>query len=101
MNYKIHFIPDAVSDYKLLDGRIKKLVNGKIDKLKTNPFLGEALGNRNNIDLRGFYKIYIDKKTFRLIYRITGDEVEIIEIWGIGKRDKLEIYQIIGQRLKK
>ena len=58
----IQFIPEAAKDYKLLDGNIKKLVNDKINKLKENPFLGEALGNKNNIDLTGFYKLYAAKK---------------------------------------
>jgi len=95
----IQFIPEAVKDYKSLDGSIKILVNEKIDKLKENPFLGEALGNKNNIDLTGFYKIYIAKKAYRIIYRIVKNEIEIIEIWGIGKRDKAEIYKIIGKRV--
>jgi mRNA interferase RelE/StbE len=96
----IQFIPEAVEDYKLLDGSIKKLVNEKIDKLKENPFLGDALGNRHNIDLTGYYKIYVAKKTYRIVYRIINDEIKIIEIWGIGRRDKLEIYKTIGKRIK-
>jgi hypothetical protein len=32
---------------------------------------------------------------------IIKDEIEIIEIWDIGKRDKTEIYKIIGQRILK
>jgi mRNA interferase RelE/StbE len=95
----IQFIPEAVKDYKSLDGSIKILVNEKIDKLKENPFLGEALGNKNNIDLTGFYKIYVAKKSYRIIYRIVKSRIEIIEIWGIGKRDKMEIYEIIGKRI--
>jgi hypothetical protein len=46
MNCQIQFIPEAANDYKSLDGSIKKLVNDKIDKLRENPFLGEALGNK-------------------------------------------------------
>ena len=94
----ILFIPEAVKDYKSLDGSIKILVNEKIDKLKENPFLGEALGNKNNIDLTGFYKIYVAKKSHRIVYRIVKNKIEIIEIWGIGKRDKMKIYEIIGKR---
>ncbi|MCL1817397.1 MAG: type II toxin-antitoxin system RelE/ParE family toxin [Spirochaetaceae bacterium] len=95
----IQFIPEAVKDYKSLDGSIKKLVNEKIDRLKENPFLGEALGNKNNIDLTGYYKIYTAKKSYRIVYRILKNEIEIIEVWGIGKRDKMEIYKIIGKRV--
>jgi mRNA interferase RelE/StbE len=101
MNFDIQFIPEAAEDYTSLDGSIKKQVNGKIDKLKENPFIGEALGNKNNIDLTGYYKIYVAKKAYRIVYRIIKNEIEIIEIWGIGKRDKMEIYKIIGQRISK
>jgi mRNA interferase RelE/StbE len=101
MNFEIQFIPEAAEDYRSLDGSIKKQVNEKIDKLKENPFLAEALGNKNNMDLAGYYKIYVAKKAYRIIYRIIKDKIEIIEIWGIGKRDKMEIYKIIGQRIIK
>ena len=101
MTFHIQFIPEAADDYRSLDGSIKKLVNEKIDKLKENPFLGEALGNKNNMDLTGFYKIYVAKKTYRIVYRLVKNEVEIVEIWGIGKRDKMEIYKIVGKRKTK
>ena len=96
----IKFIPEAVKDYKSLDGSIKKLVNEKMEKLEENPYLGEALGNRYNIDLTGYFKIYVYKKIYRIVYRIVKDEIEIIEIWGIGKKDKMEIYKEVGKRIK-
>ena len=101
MKYEIEFIPEAVKDYKKLDGSIKKLVNSKIDDLSQNPLLGESLGNKFNIDLSGFYKIYLAKKKYRIVYKLhSDDKIEIIEVLGIGKRDKEEIYRIIGSRLK-
>jgi mRNA interferase RelE/StbE len=101
MKYRIELIPEAQKDYKKLDGSIKKLVNKKIDELSEKPFIGEKLGNKNNIDLTGFYKIYVAKKSIRLVYRLLSPkEIEVIEIWGIGKREKEEIYKIIGQRLQ-
>ena len=97
MNVK--FITEAAAEYKSLDNSIKKLANKIIDKLEENPFLGEKLGNKNNIDLTGFYKIYFAKKTHRIVYRIVKNEIEIIEIWGIGKRDKMEIYKAVKKRI--
>ena len=100
MSYRIELISEAQNDYKNLDGSIKKLVNKKLNELSEKPFLGEQLGNKHNIDLTGFFKIYVAKKSYRIVYRIiTPTKIEIIEIWGIGKRNKEEIYRIIGKRL--
>ena len=100
MSYEIELIPEAKIDYKKLDGSIKKLVNKKFGELSKKPLLGEQLGNKHNIDLTGFYKLYVAKKSIRIVYRLlTPTQIEIIEIWGIGKREKDEIYKIIGKRL--
>jgi len=100
MDYKILFIVDAQEDYKKLDGSVKNSVNKKIDELQTNPFLGERLGNKFNIDLTGFFKIYVHGKKYRIVYRLIDPEnIEIIEIWGIGKREREEIYRTIGKRI--
>jgi len=101
MPYQIEFIKDAIQDYKELDGSIKKSINKKLEELAENPFLGEKLGHKFNIDLTGFLKIYIHGKKYRIVYRlISPEKVEIIEIWGIGKREKEEIYKLIGKRIK-
>jgi mRNA interferase RelE/StbE len=102
IKYEVQFIPEAVEDYKSLDGSIKKLVAKKIEELEVNPFLGEQLGHKFNIDLTGFLKTYIASKKYRIVYRlISPEKVEIVEIWGIGKREKEEIYRTIGKRLGK
>lgn len=45
--------------------------------------------------------MYACNKSVRIVYRlITPEKVEIVEIWGIGKRDKLKIYKtVVGDRL--
>ena len=79
MAYKIEFIPEAAKDYKELDGSIKKLVNKKIEEIENNPFLGEKLGNKFNIDLTGVppgnHKIYVRTKDSRgyWSYNMSGD----------------------------
>lgn len=96
----IEFIPEAAADYQTLDGSVKKMADKKLEKLEENPFLGEKLGNKNNIDLTGYYKLYFLKKRYRIVYRIVQNEIEIIEIWGIGKRDKMEVYKNIAKRIR-
>ena len=97
---KIEFIQEAVTEYRSLDGRIKILADKILEKLEKNPFLGEKLGNKNNIDLTGYYKLYFNRKKHRIVYRIVKNEIEIIEIWGIGKRDKMEIYKAVNKRIE-
>ena len=99
----IKLIPEAEKEYRNLDGSLKKMVDEKFEALEKNPFLGESLGNKNNIDLTGFYKIYFNKKRCRIVYRITEEvkSIEIIEVWGIGKREKMEIYKDVEKRIIK
>lgn len=101
MAYKVEFLPEAEKDFDSLDGSLKTEAAKKIDALSEKPFLGKPLGNKLGIDLTGFYKLYFDKKRYRIVYRIVGERLEVIEIFGIGKRDKEEIYKIAARRLKK
>ena len=102
MPFSIEFLPEAADEYTKLDGSVRKDVNKKLAELAENPFLGERLGHKFNIDLTGFLKIYAHGKKHRIVYRlITPERVEVVEIWGIGKRKKEEIYRLIGKRLEK
>ena len=101
MAYKIAFLPDAEKDFENLAGSLKKQAAKKIDSLADNPFLGKPLGNKLGIDLTGFYKLYFAKKKYRIVYRLMREHIEVIEIIGIGKRDKAEVYKLIAKRLKK
>src|SRR3972149_11039442 len=101
MVYRIEFLPDAEKDFDALDGSIRKEVTKKIDALAENPFLGKPLGKKYGLDLTGFYKLYVAKKRYRIVYRLIGEHIEVIEIVGIGKRDKEEIYKLAARRIKK
>ena len=101
MVYKIEFLPDAEKDFDALDGSIRIEVAKKIDALADNPFLGKPLGKKYGVDLTGFYKLYVSKKKYRIVYRLIGKHIEVIEIVGIGKRDKEEVYKLVARRLKK
>ena len=64
-----------------MDGSIRVEVDKKFARLDKNPFLGYPLGNKANMDLTGFYKLYACGKTVCIVYRLlTPEEVEIIEI---------------------
>ncbi len=41
---------------------------------------------------------YVSKKKYRIVYRLLGEDIEIIEIVGIGKREKEEIYKLLTRQ---
>ena len=100
MTCKIEFLPEAEKDFAALDGSVKKEIVRKIDDLAGNPYLGKPLGNKFGINLTGFYKLYAVKKKYRIVYRVLAEQIEVIEIIGIGKREKEEIYRLVAGRLK-
>jgi mRNA interferase RelE/StbE len=101
MACKIEFLPDAHKDFKRLSGHLQKQAAKKIDALADNQFLGDPLGNKLGIDLSGFYKLYFAKKKYRIVYRIVRERIEVIEIVGIGRRDKAKIYKMVAKRIEK
>ena len=101
MAYKVEFLPVAEKDFDALDASIRKEVAKKIEGLAENPFLGKPLGKKYGVDLTGFYKIYVSRKKYRIIYRLIGKHIEVIEVVGIGKREKEEVYRLVARRLKK
>lgn len=101
MAYKVELIPEAKDDFDSLDGAVRKKAAKKIDALAENPFLGKPLGNKQGLDLTGFYKIYVDKKKYRIVYRLIGEYVEVIEVVAIGRRDKDAVYKLVTSRLRR
>ena len=98
MEYEIKFHPEALKEFCALDGSIKKLVKKQLDKLKTSPFLGEELGNKNGYDLSGYRKMYVCKKQIRIVYSVE-ENVLRVNIITIGKREGMEVYKTAAERV--
>ena len=56
--YEIKFHPAALKEFCSLDGSVKILVKKQMDKLKTQPFLGEELGKIIAIGKREEMQVY-------------------------------------------
>ena len=98
MEYEIKFHPAALKEFCELDGSIKKLVKKQLDKLKTSPLLGEELGNKNGYDLSGYRKMYACKKQIRIVYSVV-ENVLLVNIIAIGKREDMEVYADAAERI--
>ena len=88
----------ALQEFCSLDGSVKKLVKKQLDKLKTSPLLGEELGNKNGYDLTGYRKMYACKKQIRIVYSVV-ENVLLVNIITIGKREDLEVYKTASERV--
>ncbi len=97
MKYKVKFHPDAVKDLEELDHRVKILVFKQINKLAAKPALGHDLGQKHGIDLSGYKKLYADKKRIRIIYKVI-EEMVLIRIIAVGKREGMKVYKKAGER---
>ena len=65
-------------------------------KLEQNPKYGAPLGNKAGINLKGYFKLYADKKRIRIIY----EEIDhVIKVIAIDKREDMEVYRIALKRI--
>lgn len=60
--YTLKTHPLVEEDLKTFDHSVVVLIFKKLVKLQETPFQGQPLGNRNNLDLTGYYKTYVAKK---------------------------------------
>lgn len=95
---KLRFKRSAHTEWKDLDGSLKVEVGAKLLKIASNPLTGEPLGNKAGQDLSGLRKIYANKKRIRIVWEVSQDTITIVTIFGIGPRDKGEIYRLVAER---
>ena len=94
--WKVELIPEAHADFNKLDGSIKKQVLKQLVKLEENPKHGAPLGNKAGINLKGYFKLYADKKRIRIVYQ----EIDhVIKVIAIDKREDMEVYRIALKRI--
>jgi mRNA-degrading endonuclease RelE of RelBE toxin-antitoxin system len=112
----IRFIEEAYEDLEKLDRSVQIFAIKKLKQPDKNHLLGKPPGNVSNRDLSGFYKLYFNDNKYRIVYRLEKGKVHIegiqeanIEVgiaeaetaivFGIGKRDKFEVYEDVFKRI--
>ena len=96
--YELQLHPKVEDDLKELDNVLQIQVFKKLKQIQISPQLGLPLGNKNNMNLSGFKKVYVAKKRVRIVYEIQDDGLLIYTI-AIGKRDDMEVYKKANERL--
>jgi len=96
--YELNIHPEIEEDLREIDHSLRIQVFKKLKQIQQSPELGLPLGNKYNMDLTGFRKVYVAKKKVRIVYEILGDILSIYVI-AIGKRDDMEVYEKAVGRL--
>ena len=97
MTYKVVLKTEAKEDLDELSHSQKFLIIKQFKKLEKSPQLGILLGNKAGYDLKGYRKMYADKKKLRIVYKIVDDVIEV-EVIAIGKRDDMDVYAKASER---
>ena len=107
---EVLFTELSKADYDALTPELQSECSVILRKLeRAGKKLGIPLENRNNKDLRGYFKLYFNQARHRIIYTVVDERIEItavgetmkesLEIVGIGERDKEFIYSLVNQRV--
>ena len=100
-------IPEAIKDFKKLDGSQKKVALAMLEKLEVNPLpkalggYGALLGNDiESGDLTGFLKLKARGAGLRIVYKL--EEYEgYSKVIVIGVREDKSVYKNAVRRIKK
>ncbi|MEN4909865.1 type II toxin-antitoxin system RelE/ParE family toxin [Rahnella bonaserana] len=95
MTYTIKFRESAAKEWDKLDKALQQQFAKKLKKCFENPHVPSA-------KLRGMpgcYKIKLRASGFRLVYEVI-DDVLIIAVVAVGKRERSDVYQLASERLK-
>lgn len=98
---ELRFLRAACDDYERLDHSRQLWVDAALLRLRDHGAgIGERLAKTRIADLHGLKKLKNNKLGLRLIFRVCDDNVEIIEILVIGKREDFAVYKEAEKRLK-
>lgn len=67
--YELKLHPKIEDDLKELDSVLQIQVFKKLKQIQNSPEIGFPLGNKNNMNLSGFRKVYVSKKELELFMK--------------------------------
>jgi mRNA interferase RelE/StbE len=101
--FEIRFDPSAYREYQKLDGSIVTIVDKKLAELEFRAdVIGKLLINKPNSQLAGCREIKLRDAGIRIVYKITGEKVDILRIvyiLTIEKRADEYVFKLADQRL--
>ncbi|HCC0888848.1 TPA: type II toxin-antitoxin system RelE/ParE family toxin [Salmonella enterica] len=94
MTYELEFDPRALKEWQKLGETVKKQFRKKLVDVLSNPQVESARLR----ELPDCYKIKLKTSGYRLVYQVQDDVVLVVVI-AIGKREKSAVYRQADKRL--
>ncbi|WP_428146027.1 type II toxin-antitoxin system RelE family toxin [Delftia acidovorans] len=93
--YRLMFVPEALAEYRALDGSISAVLKPLLGKRLDEPRVpgGELHGELSNC-----YKIKLRKQGVRLVYQVEDDKL-IVMVLAVDKREDNAVYKSAVERL--
>lgn len=93
--YRLKFVPDALKEWKALDGSVSGPLKKLLKKRLNEPHMpgGELHGMLSN-----YYKIKLNKHGIRLVYYVQDEELVVL-VLSVDKREKMAAYRAAVDRL--
>lgn len=96
----VWLFPDAEADLLALDrGRQIQAIKA-IQKIAMDPtHIGKPLGSRQGKDLSGFRSVYLDRKSIRVVWKVTEDgAIQVAVVAAILEREGMRVYETAARR---
>ena len=94
MTYSLEFKKSALKDWNKIGATLKEQFKKKLIERLENPHVPAAkLSGADNL-----YKIQLRQSGYRLVYRVE-DDVVIVTVLAVGKRERNDVYRKAMSRL--
>jgi len=94
MTYELAFDPRALKEWYKLGDTVRSQFKKKLAQVLAEPRIESA----RLTDLPDCYKIKLRASGYRLVYQVR-DDVVVVFVIAVGKREKLVVYQDANKRL--
>ncbi|MEZ8944476.1 type II toxin-antitoxin system RelE/ParE family toxin [Vibrio sp. 10N.247.311.12] len=94
MSYKLNFKKSALKEWQKLGATLQQQFKKKLVERLENPHVpASKLSGADNL-----YKIKLRQSGYRLVYKVEEDVI-IVTVLAVGKRDRSDVYRKAMKRL--
>jgi mRNA interferase RelE/StbE len=93
--FDVEFTPTALKEWRKLAPEAREQLRKKLDSLRSEP----RIASMRLAYWPNCYRIKLRKAGLRLVYKVLGERLVIVVV-SVGRRDKSDTYDAVGERLK-